>query len=75
MDHQQIAGLPDSALITTTDAAEYLSVRPKTLIKWRHEGHVPLPYVKMGAVVRYRMSDLRAFADVCTRSCPNADSQ
>lgn len=48
-------------LLTTDEAAEYLRLRPRTLIKWRRTGTGPR-YVASGSkLVCYRASDLAAY--------------
>lgn len=49
-------------LLTEQQAAELLNIRPGTLACWRVTKRYPLPYVKIGRSVRYRRSDLEAFA-------------
>lgn len=49
-------------LLTTIEAAEYLGgVKPQTLAVWRMEHRHGLPYVRVGNLIRYRMSDLEAW--------------
>ena len=53
-------------LLTTVEAAEFLSVTPQTLRTWRRparDNRVRLPFVRLGRAVRYRMADLEAFLD------------
>lgn len=51
-------------LMTTAEAARVLSLRPQTLHEWRSTGRMPsLRFVKMGAAVRYRESDVQAFIE------------
>ena len=38
-----------------------LGVTPRTLEVWRCTKRQPLPYVKVGRLVKYRRSDLDAF--------------
>jgi excisionase family DNA binding protein len=47
--------------LPTAAAAKVLGVPPGTLAQWRSSGRVPLPYLKLGGVIRYRRSDLEAF--------------
>ncbi len=47
-------------LLTTTQAAEHLGLSPSTLAKARISGASP-PFVKLGAAVRYRRTDLDEF--------------
>ncbi len=49
-------------LLTPTQAAEQLGVKPETLEVWRSTRRYPLEYVKVGRLVRYRQSALDAFA-------------
>jgi excisionase family DNA binding protein len=48
-------------LLTDQQAAELLGVKPTTLQVWRVNKRYPLPYVKVGRLVRYRLSALQAF--------------
>ena len=50
-----------SQLLSPVEAAQFLGVAPQTLAIWRCEKRYPLPYVKIGALVRYRLSDLEHF--------------
>ena len=45
-------------LLDDKQAAEYLTVSPGTLSVWRSTGRYALPFVKVGRMVRYRLSDL-----------------
>ncbi len=50
-----------SPLVDEKRATEFLDLAPGTLSVWRCTRRYPLPYVKIGRAVRYRMSDLEAF--------------
>ena len=50
-----------SPLLTREAAAKYLGISPATLAKWASEKTQPLPYVKIGRLVRYRITDLDAY--------------
>jgi len=54
------ATLP-SPLVDEKQAAEILGVTPGTLSVWRCTRRYPLPYVKCGRAVRYRVEDLERF--------------
>ncbi|HJO89542.1 MAG TPA: helix-turn-helix domain-containing protein [Alphaproteobacteria bacterium] len=56
--------LPDQGdiLIAAVQAPQYLGVKTQTLARWRHEGFGP-PWVRMGRLVYYRSSDLRAWIE------------
>jgi len=48
-------------LLSPAEAAEVLAVKVQTLAVWRCSGRHALPYVKVGASVRYRQSDLETW--------------
>ena len=50
-------------LLTEQQAAAELGVKPTTLQVWRSTRRYPLPYVKVGRLVRYRMSALQRFLE------------
>ena len=50
--------LSRESLLSPAEAASILGVRPQTLAVWRCSGRHALPYVKVGASVKYRQSDL-----------------
>ena len=50
-------------LVPAKEAAEYLGVAPGTLTQWRYKGFGGPPWVKVGRVVRYRMTDLEAWIE------------
>ncbi len=47
-------------MLTTAQAAAFLAVKPRTMIRWRFRGGGP-PYAKLGYLVRYAREDLEAF--------------
>jgi len=47
-----------AALLNEAQAAEVLGCKPQSLRVWRCVGRHDLPYVKVGRLVRYRLSDL-----------------
>lgn len=49
------------SLLSVEQAAQFLGVSKQTLAVWRCEKRYPLPYVKVGARVRYRIADLETF--------------
>ncbi len=53
---------PDS-LLNRKEAAEFLGVVPHTLEVWATTKRYPLPYVRIGRLVKYRYSDLLAFVE------------
>ena len=52
-----------SALLNNEEAAEYLGVAPNSLAVWRTTKRYPIPYVKVGRLVKYRLADLNSFLE------------
>lgn len=50
-------------LLTPDEVADLLSVTTHTLAVWRSEQRYPLPFIKAGRLVRYRVDDVRAFIE------------
>jgi excisionase family DNA binding protein len=55
-------------LLSETQAADLLQVSPGTLSVWRSTGRYALPFVKIGARVRYRRGDLQAWLESRVRA-------
>ena len=53
---------PKLALLSETEAAALLQLKPSTLTNWRSSGRHNLPYVDAGKI-RYRLSDVIAFME------------
>ena len=56
--------MSDNDLMTTTEAMAMLKTSRQTLDRFRRE--CGLPFVKLGALVRYRRADLEAFVQART---------
>jgi excisionase family DNA binding protein len=55
---------PDpNQMLTTSEAATLLGLKPATLANWREDGSVDLAFSKFGSCVRYRYADVVAFAE------------
>ncbi len=54
-------------LLTRKEAADYLGVPPSTLAVWACTGRYDLPYIKIGGVIRYQLSEIIAFTERHTR--------
>jgi hypothetical protein len=51
-------------LLNTKQASELLNVNDKSLANSRHTGTgIQVPYIKMGKIVRYRLSDLQSYIE------------
>jgi predicted DNA-binding transcriptional regulator AlpA len=51
-------------LLDDAESAKFLGLKnPKTLAVWRSTKRYPIPYVKLGRMVRYRKKDLQALLD------------
>lgn len=55
-----------SALLDTEAAAKYLGVAPRSLEVWRCVKRHSIPYIKVGRLVKYRLSDLDAWLEART---------
>lgn len=51
------------ALLTEAQAAEFLGIKSQTLSVWRCTRRYSIPFVKVGAAVRYKLSDLQTWID------------
>jgi len=49
--------------VTPEKAAEHLGVKPATLAKWRSTKRYQIPYIKVGRLVMYRLSDLDSWLE------------
>lgn len=54
---------PNNPPVSVDDkqAADVLDLKPTTLAVWRSTGRYNLPYLKVGRLVKYRISDLAEF--------------
>jgi excisionase family DNA binding protein len=50
-------------LLTPAEVSAILGLSVETLNTWRATNRYPLPYVKVGRLVRYRSMDLQAFIE------------
>lgn len=57
-------------LLTPNDVAEMLGVSIETLNVWRATNRYPLPYVKAGRLVRYRIADVNSFIESRLQGIP-----
>ncbi len=59
-------------LFTEKQAAEWLGLQPRTLSLWRRTRSDAVPFVRLSArAIRYRKSDLEAFAESRLRRSTN----
>jgi predicted DNA-binding transcriptional regulator AlpA len=65
-------GSATDQLRNEAEAANILGVKPTTLQIWRSTRRYPLPYIKVGRLVRYRQSALDAFLVSRTHSAEAA---
>ncbi len=45
-------------LLNDVEAAAILGVKPQTLRIWRSTGRYPVPFIRVGRLVKYRRADL-----------------
>ncbi len=50
-------------LLSNKEASAYIGVLPGTLESWRYSKRYPIPFIKVGRLVKYRQSDLDIFLD------------
>jgi len=50
-------------LLTAEEVAKILNIHVRTLANWRAEGRVDLPWVHVGANIRYDSEDVRCFIE------------
>ena len=60
MRKDQMSATPKT-LLRPQDVADRLGVSTTTLSTWRCTKRYPLPYVKVGRLVRYRLADVEDF--------------
>lgn len=65
------AALIDPAdLLTDEQVAQLLDVSPKTLATWRSTGRYALPFLRIGARIRYRRQDVAAWLESRRHGAP-----
>ena len=57
----------NSPTLTTTQAAQFLNVKPATLEQWRWRGVGPV-FCKLNRACRYRLSDLQQYLEDAVRT-------
>lgn len=57
----QVQPLQTDPLLNEQQAAQFLGVKPASLQVWRSTKRYELQYIKVGRLVRYRLSALQAF--------------
>lgn len=65
--------MADEKLLNQTEAADFLGLGVQTLEAWRCRRKGP-SYLKVGAAVRYRMSDLEKWLESRTVKCGGGQS-
>jgi excisionase family DNA binding protein len=58
---RRIKDMNNLKLLTPSEVAKILGLSVETLNVWRATKRYPLPYVKSGRLVRYRISDVENF--------------
>ena len=58
--------MTDTQLLTESEAAGLLRLKPKTLARWRWAGTGPI-YRKIGGAIRYAVTDLERYLEEATR--------
>ena len=55
--------LKNANLLNNEEAAAYLGVSPRSLEVWRCTKRHPIPFIKVGRLVKYRKAALDAFLE------------
>lgn len=63
----QIVQQKSGDLISDREATSYLGLADGTLAVWRSTGRYQIPFIKIGANVRYRKSDLDTWLESRTQ--------
>ncbi len=58
-----------SPLLSRKQAAEFLGVGEQTLAAWATLGRYRLPFIKVGRLAKYRLTDLEKFLEARTVDC------
>ena len=61
--NQVIQKARPAELMGQKEAAEFLNIKAETLQSWRSTRRYDLPFVKIGRLAKYRLSDLQAFIE------------
>lgn len=74
LPEQRRASTPFDTVDLMTDAqvAQMLDVSTKTLATWRSTGRYALPFLRIGARIRYRRQDVAAWLESRRRGAPEA---
>ena len=51
----------EKKLLNVEQAAAYLAIKPGTLRIWKCTNRYPIPYVRVGRLIKYRQDDLDNF--------------
>jgi hypothetical protein len=60
-------------LLDPAQTAAMLDVKRQTLALWRTTKRYPLPYIKVGRSVKYRLADVEAFLEGRTVTPPSIE--
>jgi len=58
--------MKNETLLNVKQAAEFLTVVPRTLQAWRDRGY-GVQYIKVGRLIRYRQSDIETWLEAQVR--------
>jgi excisionase family DNA binding protein len=52
---------PPCPTVSAKEAAEFLGMKEQTLAVWRSSRRHPLPFIRIGRRIRYRITELETF--------------
>lgn len=55
-------------LLNSQQTSDYLGITKDTLAVWRTTKRYPIPYIKVGHLIKYKLSDLERWLDSRTKN-------
>jgi len=55
--------LEDRQYLTPEQLSDMLNISLSTIEKWRFNGNVKIPFIKLGRIIRYRVDDVHQFLE------------
>ncbi len=55
-------------LLSTDQTSDFLGITKDTLAVWRTTKRYPIPYIKVGHLIKYKLSDLERWLDSRTKN-------
>lgn len=62
-NHPTVTPVDPAELLTEAQVSKMLGISPKTLATWRSTGRYALPFLRIGARIRYRRQDVATWLE------------